>query len=461
MKNKASNRISRLLRVGTLFGASLLAGNAAASMGNLGTTYGVLPSDVASAQALSMFNTQVSAVYYNPAYLVKDSRGELTMGFMHAQPQLRVNSKWSDGTLTRSGTNVLNDTPSQQILLGMKTDLTSLTKYHKPSYLAVMIGMEKYGQEMMAFDSQTSQRGQFFQYGRKPLFLVIGGASTLWRGISAGFSTRTTLHSTATMNASSTMGGKTTYEQMEVSAKPKIRPIFGLNIDWGKTICPDSECWLDGFETAFAYRAYSNSQTTVASNITIPNTVPAPGVALAITTLDAYQPNIYSMGLLYAKDKQYRIGVTVEMQQWSDLEEELKSDTIKDQAVKARIGQLQFRDIIVPRLGANYWFSPNIKLTAGVAWMPTPLDSNASLDVNYFDADKIVAGLGLSIIFEKPPIFAFPLRLDIGYQYQQLQDKEFDLYTSKDASIASPRHYETVEADGNVNVFSASLSLKF
>ncbi|HAV67501.1 MAG TPA: aromatic hydrocarbon degradation protein, partial [Alcanivorax sp.] len=30
-----------------------------ASMGNIGTTYGVLPSDVASAQALSMFNTQV------------------------------------------------------------------------------------------------------------------------------------------------------------------------------------------------------------------------------------------------------------------------------------------------------------------------------------------------------------------------------------------------------------------
>ena len=61
-----------------------------ASMGNIGTTYGVLPSDVASAQALSMFNTQVSAVYYNPAYLTKDPRGELTMGLLHADHELRA-----------------------------------------------------------------------------------------------------------------------------------------------------------------------------------------------------------------------------------------------------------------------------------------------------------------------------------------------------------------------------------
>ncbi|MFT0138745.1 aromatic hydrocarbon degradation protein, partial [Alcanivoracaceae bacterium MT1] len=33
---------------------------ACANMGNLGTTYGVMPSDVATVQALSMFNTQVS-----------------------------------------------------------------------------------------------------------------------------------------------------------------------------------------------------------------------------------------------------------------------------------------------------------------------------------------------------------------------------------------------------------------
>ena len=59
-------------------------------MGNIGTTYGVLPSDLASAQALSLFNSQVSATYYNPAYLAQDDRGELTTGLLHAGPKLRA-----------------------------------------------------------------------------------------------------------------------------------------------------------------------------------------------------------------------------------------------------------------------------------------------------------------------------------------------------------------------------------
>src|SRR5690606_27525923 len=66
---------------------------ACANMGNLGTTYGVMPSDVATVQALSMFNTQVSTAYYNPAFLARDTRGEMTAGLMHADPNLKADSQ--------------------------------------------------------------------------------------------------------------------------------------------------------------------------------------------------------------------------------------------------------------------------------------------------------------------------------------------------------------------------------
>ena len=441
----------------------LTCGSANAGMGNLGTTYGILPSDLGTAQALSMFNTQVSSLYYNPAYVTVDPRGELTGGLMHAAPQLELKELWGDGTVTRTGSNVLEDTPSQQVLLGMKTDLTNLTQYQKPAYFGMILGVEKFGSEMMSFGSETSQEGQYFEYGRQPLFLVLGGGANLWRGISAGVSARVTLHSSATMNASSTMAGETSYEQMDVSAKPKLRPILGLNIDWGKTLCPDSDCWLNGFETAFAFRGYSNSMTAVNSNITIPGTVPSPGVALLVNTLDAYQPNIYSVGLMYRQDKHYRVGLTVEMQQWSKLEDELKKDTIKDQAVEATVGRLKFRDIVIPRIGGEYYLNPHIMLSGGVAYSQTPLDSRSSLDVNYLDSDKVIVGLGVSLQYDKPPVLAFPVRMDIGYQYQQLLKQEFDFYTSQGAgySATNPHHYETVEASGSVNVISASVTLKF
>ena len=69
-----------------------LVSTANASMGNIGTTYGVLPSDLASAQALSLFNSQVSATYYNPAYLAQDDRGELTTGLLHVDHERRGSS---------------------------------------------------------------------------------------------------------------------------------------------------------------------------------------------------------------------------------------------------------------------------------------------------------------------------------------------------------------------------------
>ena len=49
-------------RVAAVVGGVLVQSVALASMGNIGTTYGVLPSDIASAQALSLFNDQVRDV---------------------------------------------------------------------------------------------------------------------------------------------------------------------------------------------------------------------------------------------------------------------------------------------------------------------------------------------------------------------------------------------------------------
>ncbi len=431
-----------------------------ASMGNIGTTYGVLPSDLASAQALSMFNSQVSATYYNPAYLAKDSRGELTTGLLHADHELRASSVGGGSAPLRDG-DILQDSPSQQVLLGMKTDLTSLTKYDHPLYFGFMLGVEKYGEEMLAFNSQTSTSGQYFEYGRQPLFLNLGGGTQIWRGLDMGLSARITLHSEAELVATSTLAGETSYETLNVSAKPSIRPIFGLNMDWGESFCGEGDsCWFNGLETAFSYRGYSNTNTTVDSTITIPGTVLDPGINLAITTIDSYQPNIYAAGLAYGRER-WRVGVTLEMQEWSRLEEELEGDTIKDQAVNTGGApyELRFKDIVVPRIGGEFNINDTYKLTGGVAFSESPLDSNASLEVNYLDADKMILGLGLTAEYKSVPVLAYPVRFDLAYQYQQLDSREFDLYDRRSPSF--PQSYETVEAEGDVHVFSGSMTLKF
>lgn len=421
-----------------------------AAMGNIATTYGLLPSDIASAQALSLFNPDVSAVYYNPAYLTADPRGELSSGLLYADSSIQAESQGGSNPLIRQGDDLPID-PSRQVLIGMKTNLSSLTKVEHPLYLGVMIGVEKYGQEMLGFQSSTSLQGQYMEYGQQPLFLAIGGGTNIWRGIDAGATLRVTLHANATLKAQSDLAGNTQYEQLGVNAKPVLRPIVGVNIDWGKTLCPDGGCWLQNWETAFAYKAYSNTQTKVDANAVIPGTIPPPGLTLAINTLDAFQPNIYSLGILY-KGERFRAGLTGEWQQWSKLTDEFRDDTIRNQA------NMQFKDILIPRLGAEFKLGETYTLTTGVAFVPAPLESQTSLDVNYLDNDHYVFGLGARAEFKDPWVFAFPIRLDFGYQMHLLKERDFTL-TSSQFNNGAP--YETIRTSGTVNVFVGSFTLKF
>lgn len=423
-----------------------------ANMGNTASTYGVLPSDIASAQALSLFNSQVSATYYNPAYLARDDRGELTVGLFHAEHSLEARSLGGPDPIQRSGGNVLNDDPSQQILVGMKTNLTSMTRYNKPLYLGFMAGVERFGKEMLAFDATTSRAGQFFNYGRQPLFLNLGGAMNAWRGIDLGASLRVTLHANANLDTYSNLAGETQYESLQVDAKPVVRPILGVNVNWGETLRPDQRSWLDGLETAFSYRGYSNTRTKVNANAIIPGVIASPGLQLAIATLDSFQPDIYALGVQYRFDR-LRVGVTGELQRWSRLEKEFEHDTLRDQA------NLRFKDVVIPRIGASYALNEVFTLTTGLAFESSALKSDRSLDVNYLDNDRYVLGVGLSAEFKNAPVFAYPLRVDVGYQHHFLKDREFELTTSDPTVAGNP--YERVRSGGDVDVFALSMTMKF
>jgi len=420
--------------------------SASASMGNIGTTYGVMPVDVATAQSLSMFNSQVSATYYNPAYLTKDDRGELTTGILHSEQELRVANPNSNG-------DILSNSPSQHVLIGMKTNLSSLTRVNHPIYLGFIAGVEKYGKEMLAFSSETTENGQFLQYGKEPLFLNLGGATPIWRGISVGASVRITLEATAKLDAVSTLGGETSRERLSVTAEPSLKTILGSNIDLGSTFCPGGDCFLNGWETAFTYRTKSASSTTVDSNITVTQTIPDPGLALAVSTIDSFQPETFAVGAQY-QGKGWRIGGSLEQQNWSELGHELSNDTIKDQQSLAAADRAQFDDILVPRVGAEYDLNKNFAIRAGVAFEESPLQTTRNPELNYLDTDKLVMGVGLSATYDRTRLLAYPIRMDIGYQYQQLQERDFTL-------VDYDGNETNVTADGDIHVISGSVTLKF
>ncbi|MFN3713498.1 MAG: OmpP1/FadL family transporter [Alcanivoracaceae bacterium] len=429
---------------------AVISGPGVAGMSNTATTFGILPSDIATAQSLSLFSNQVSATYYNPAYLARDKRGELTGGLFHAEPSLEVESHGGINAPTRDG-SVLDDTPSQQVLIGMKKDLSFLTKYDHPIMFGFMAGVEKFGKEMMAFQSETSNEGQFFNYGRQPLFLNLGAGTRLWRGIDVGAAVRVTLHADATMQTQSDLAGNTEREKIDVSAQPVMVPIVSASMNWGETWCSRSPCWMDKLDSAIAYKGFAKAKTKVEANAVIPGTIPSPGLDLAIRTISGFQPEIITAGAQYRFGK-LRVGATAELQRWSRLDDELQRDTIKDQA------NLQFRDSYIPRLGAVYQLNDSLSLMTGVAYEKSPLKSSESEEVNYLDNDRIVVGLGGSLVIKNPPVLAWPIQLDFGYQYHHLRERDFLLTGTTPDNLV---YEEDVTASGDVHVFSGSFTLKF
>lgn len=446
-----SSRFIFLKLLSSLFAIFVLAHSAAASMGNIATTYGLLPYDMASTQSFSLFNEQVSASYYNPASLALSEHGELTLGFLQATPTLEVTSNGGPNPPTRNGT-VLESDQTETLLFGMKTNLTSLTKFETPVYLALMAGVEKYGMEMLAFESETSQQGQFMQYGQKPLFLSISAAANIMPGFHLGAGVRVTLHANARMELESDLAGNTNSEKLNVNAEPVFVPLIGAYLDLSQMLCRENtQCWYENLDVAVSYRGESDTQTKVNANATIPGTIPDPGLPLIVNALDAFQPMIISVGAQYQLTQDWKLATTIEYQNWSALDKKLEEDTIKNQA------GLSFRDAIIPRFGAQYQLIPSTQLIAGLSYEESVLEDGLSPDVNVFDNDRVTLGVGVSHMYGDTQFLAFPLRIDAAYQYHHLLDRDFDL--SSDEVVVSP--YESVTSSGTAHVFSLSLSMMF
>ncbi|AOY88970.1 hypothetical protein BKP64_12795 [Marinobacter salinus] len=122
------------------------------------------------------------------------------------------------------------------------------------------------------------------------------------------------------------------------------------------------------------YRTKSSASTTIDSNIIVTQTIPDPGLSLAVSTIDSFQPETLVVAAQY-RGQGWRVGGSIEQQNWSELEDEFASDTIKDQQSTASGSRIQFDDILVPRLGAEYELNRNFAVRTGLASEESPLKS--------------------------------------------------------------------------------------
>ena len=125
-------------------------------------------------------------------------------------------------------------------------------------------------------------------------------------------------------------------------------------------------------------------------------------------------------------------------------------------------GQFEITNLLIGQVVAKVALSLVLVpflITGGVAFQESPLEGKRSLDVNYLDADRTLIGLGATLELRDPPVLAYPLSLSFGYQYQMIDERDFELTSTDPMVPVNP--YETVTTEGDVSVFSGSMTMKF
>ncbi|WP_340676375.1 outer membrane protein transport protein [Paraperlucidibaca sp.] len=452
MKNKKKLGCFRVVSFVAILIAST---DSVAGAGDAATNYGLGPENVGTALAFSSFNAGPWAVYYNPAAMARSPEGEISAILQYGDQELRAKSLGGDAPLEREN-DVISNSSSELLLLGLKTRIAGASDKGTPVYFGLNVGVDEYTANILPYQANTSEEGQYLRYQAQPLYLAFGGAiGNVLRGVDLGVSARLTLAAKARLEAVSDLAGNTDSEKLSLEASPSLSPAAGIIIRTGEFFCGSSSCMpfgLDELEASLFWRDESNYEVSVDANVVIPGVIPDPGLDLALTTIDAYQPEVLGGALLLPIGK-LELTAAIEQHRWSQLEKKFAGDTVRDQA------SVRFEDTIVSRLGANYQWSDALKLFAGVAVEDSPLKSRQSQDVNLLDTDKTVLGLGASYRLANAPLVDSPVEIALAYQYQKLEEADFDLTSIN--SPTSPAPYETVRADGDIHVLSASVSLKF
>ncbi|MCK5874207.1 MAG: outer membrane protein transport protein [Alcanivoracaceae bacterium] len=444
---------SSLYLTAVIIGA--LSNPALAGAGDAASTYGLGPANAGSAQAFSAFEPGAWALYYNPAAMARSPEGELSVVLQHGDQELRAKSLGGSDPLVRQN-DILSDTSSELLLLGIKTRIGGASETARPMYLGINVGLDEYASNILPFQANTAEEGQFMRYQSQPLYLAFGAAvRDIVRGVDAGFSARLTLAAKARLEAVSDLAGNTDSEQLSLEGSPGLSPALGLNIRMSELFCGSSPCMpfgLDRLEAAVFWRDASDYEVSVDANVVIPGVVPDPGLDLALSTIDSFQPEVFGGSLLLPLGK-FELVASLEQQKWSELESKFAGDSVRNQA------DMQFVDVTVPRLGASFRWSDQLRLFGGVALEDSPLKSSRSQDVNFLDSDKMVLGVGGDYRLDSAPVINAPVVLSLAYQYQKLDKRDFELTSINSPSDPAP--YETVRADGDIQVISLSASVKF
>lgn len=405
---------------------------------NIPGSLGLNPDETGSAKAFSLFSDSFSSAYFNPAGLSQTDESHISLNYIYAKPQLKLDDK------------VAFSEPNEVGILGLKINIDNLIKVSKNLSLGIILGVDRNFSGLLTIEDGVSDTGQFVRYGRGQMLLITSLGVEPYRGVHVGGGAYISVKSDASVIMNTTLSGTTTDESFELKGKTGISPIMGIIFSPGKAF--DSQK-LNTISLGIAYMGSSEYTVRVKTNaVAMIGGSPLATLPIDLIFLDAFVPAQLSIGLKlvpFLDFKELAFGFEASYLFWNELDGILrKKDAVRDEL------NLDFKNIFVPSIGCEWISKKGFSVRTGYSYEPSPLASSQSGRANLVDASRHIIGLGAGYTFSKIPGLRNPLSVNVGYQLHLLSKKKFTL-ESGDGSTTD------TEAGGFLNGFGISLTMRF
>ncbi len=380
--------------------------------------YGYGPRAAAMAGAMTAESNDFTAVFYNPALLVK--REQLNFGFQFNFYRLVPELVAKD---------LAKDLPQGQLQppdsVGTATGFVFPLAGKVKNRLALGVGLYLPANVLVRVNAPDGNTPYWYRYNgnTERLVLHLGAGIKILEGFNIGLG----VQALANLGGAPGGGGGATarvdlfsrnvkVRELDATLTARVAPVFGLNVQPLKNL---------KFGVTYRWEMFLP--------VTIPATVDLEGIgtlAFTIMTVAHYSPHQVSFGASWDITEALTVALDGEYQHWSaapspyvSLSLDLAGPTLAalgiDKALDLNVMAQTpgFVNTFGGRLGGEYRLSERFAARLGAFYRPTPVPLQNVSGSNLLDGNAIGVSTGVGFNFPDPlEIFAHPIQVDVAAQ---------------------------------------------
>ena len=398
---------------------------AMASMMNAPDVYGLTARGMGVGNAMTAYPGDISDAYFNPAGVALINSGEISLGYIYADPSLQI---------TANGKTYNDIMPLNRIAeIGYALNLSRLM--NRQVVLAQELSVDNNLRTLAEFDDGANPNGNFFRYGYTNLMLLTSmGINVLpWLYVGGGISAY--LGANTTMNTTTDLAGHTSNSSISLLTSGKFSSLAGILLSPLGGLVTVGITYREGH--IFNLGPISaNATSTVGGS-------PLVSLPLNLYFKDGFVPTQWAFGFSFRPSDRLRFLFDLTYYQWSWL------NKLESSGDYAKTGiNLNMKDTYAPRVGLELQPLDNLYARIGYQYLPSPLHGSTGT-LNWVDSPQQIWSIGAG--YNISPISPeYPVSIDAVYQYHYLNKTSFPFSSGYSA-----------QAKGDINALGVTLTMKF